>query len=363
MALVHPATPPFGYVHQISHRRGNMSIKTYTLKSTQLTYLVITWPYAEETANLAKRCPSKCQFHLTCDILYQIVRSRTQPESQRAFNVASKPARDWAMSDPPKQTVRTSGPRPTGPLETLASQVLHHVATDSRSVHEDVRQKQIAWICDAVATMDPERRERQLEALLSEGLSVDDFIDDRIPAAARALGQRWRDDTMSFADVTIAVSRLQAMLRDIPATHNMVRRVKTMGEAPIAVIVPHGENHTLGAIVVTNQLRREGHAVRLMLGQSNYENAQEIVDHGAKIAMISASVGMQINTVQQLVETIRRLTKGRVPIAVGGSILTDNANVKARTGADVTSTNPREALSLCEQMIPSLDAALSGYLD
>jgi hypothetical protein len=46
-----------------------------------------------------------------------------------------------------------------------------------------------------------------------EGVSVTDIIDVVLPAVARNAGQRWMDDEISFADVTIVTARLQETVR------------------------------------------------------------------------------------------------------------------------------------------------------
>jgi hypothetical protein len=46
-----------------------------------------------------------------------------------------------------------------------------------------------------------------------EGVSVTDIIDVVLPAVARNAGQRWMDDEISFADVTVVTARLQETVR------------------------------------------------------------------------------------------------------------------------------------------------------
>jgi hypothetical protein len=52
-----------------------------------------------------------------------------------------------------------------------------------------------------------------LARMRQEGIPVEDIIDVVLPEVARSAGQRWMDDEISFADVTIVTARLQETVR------------------------------------------------------------------------------------------------------------------------------------------------------
>jgi hypothetical protein len=52
--------------------------------------------------------------------------------------------------------------------------------------------------------------------LIDAGLSVEDVCLDHLAPAARCLGEWWETDRLPFTDVTMATSRIQAMLRRMP---------------------------------------------------------------------------------------------------------------------------------------------------
>ncbi len=255
------------------------------------------------------------------------------------------------MSDQPERSPSPDDRDRTARLRSLASEAIAQVAEDQTHTSGPLYEAWVERLSDAAQDANPRARDRVIDDMLTSGVTREELIDDFIPAAARALGERWREDQAGFAEVTIGVARLQAILRELSDGRGMLSLKPRVRGPHIGMIVPEEENHTLGALVTTNQLRRDGYSVRLILGQSAAEVAEEIVEYGVEVAFLSASVGTRLESVQSLVDAIRSRTRTRVPIVVGGSILRDHPNVSSITGADLATTDPKEALTQCEQMI------------
>jgi NAD(P)-dependent dehydrogenase (short-subunit alcohol dehydrogenase family) len=117
------------------------------------------------------------------------------------------------------------------------------------------------------------------------------MADAYIPAAAQHLGSNWVSDRLCFAEVTIATARLQALVRAI-GTRWGGDPAHLPGRRSVLMIVPDTEQHTLGAVVATGQMRRMGLSedlagAALLLGSraGAYINGQTIVvDGGSTIA-------------------------------------------------------------------------------
>ena len=131
------------------------------------------------------------------------------------------------------------------------------------------------------------------------GVSAEDMADHFIPAVARSLGDLWCSDQLGFADVTIGVARLQAMLRDFGDTwsgdHGMNPDAST-----VLLVVLDGAYHTLGAFVIAGQLRRKGLSVRVFLA-ANPENIAEACRMTQYDAVfISSNVGENLEKLRKL---------------------------------------------------------------
>ncbi|MEM6304637.1 MAG: cobalamin B12-binding domain-containing protein [Pseudomonadota bacterium] len=161
------------------------------------------------------------------------------------------------------------------------------------------------------------------------GISDAELVDHYIPSVARAMGELWVADRLDFAAVSIGSSRLQNMMRTLD-----VRRQAPTDQTyrSALVIVPEGVQHTLGATVISHQLRRAGVEVTLEL-EANASKVERLIDDMRPGAlMISASCQENLESLARLVDMGR--SGWGLPVLIGGSITLGPANVREQTGAD-----------------------------
>jgi len=187
-----------------------------------------------------------------------------------------------------------------------------------------------------------------LQQAQQAGIAREDIADFYIPALARDLGDDWCSDNLSFAAVTIGVSRLQAMLRELGPEWAGDQSANPAAPS-VLLIVGQDVYHTLGAMVLSGQLRRKGLSVRLMLGADPQELAQKLAKTSYDAVFISASSGESLESLRRIVYVIRTSSKTLLPVVIGGTILEveNQYDVTALTGADHATNVPSEALELC----------------
>ncbi|WP_342077604.1 cobalamin B12-binding domain-containing protein [Yoonia sp. SS1-5] len=201
---------------------------------------------------------------------------------------------------------------------------------------------------EAALSADREACVEVMKDALHGGLRPEDMADLYIPALARDMGQDWCEDQLGFAQVTIGVSRLQSMLRDLGPAWS-ADSVAHPAAPAIMLVVPEQAHHTLGAMVLAGQLRRKGLSVRLVLGMRRTELVKLVELASFDAVFISASCGERLETLRRIVDVIGVAASRRPPVVIGGSILDveDKENVTALTGADYATGCPDEALRLC----------------
>ncbi|MEO1641587.1 MAG: cobalamin-dependent protein [Pseudomonadota bacterium] len=206
----------------------------------------------------------------------------------------------------------------------------------------------IALLEDAALSPDAGGVQRSVSDALALGARPDDLADFYIPAIARAMGDRWCEDQMSFASVTIGVSRLQTMLHILGPQWRAERAISPTAPA-IMLVVPEDAHHTLGAMILSGQLRRRGFSVRLVLGAKPAEIAQRVCRTTFDAVFVSAARGQTLDSLRQIIENIKTVADNPPPIVVGGSILDVQsvADILALTGADHATGKPDEALRIC----------------
>jgi len=218
----------------------------------------------------------------------------------------------------------------------------------------------------SVASTDPITNEKDLLAELSNlvlgplkgelsdihalamraGVSAEDMADVYIPTVARHLGEQWCTDEVGFAEVTIGSARLQAMLREL-GEEWAADQWMNPDASTVLLVVPDGTHHTLGAFVLTGQLRRKGLSVRLLLGATSQSIYQPCAHTQFDAVFISASIGDKLETLRKIVDSIKVAHVTVPPVVIGGSLLETTADVVALTGADYTAKTADEAITLC----------------
>lgn len=172
------------------------------------------------------------------------------------------------------------------------------------------------------------------------------IADHYLPAVARKLGEEWCDDVKSFSEVTIGVSRLQRLLRDLGPEWRADTTDQLEMPAVLLLTSP-GADHTFGAKVLVGQLRRRGLSVKLAVGLRPDQVKALLARAHFDAVMISASQSEAFVSLRALIDAIKSITGVVPPVVVGGSICMLNADVKARTGADYVTSDVDEAIHLC----------------
>lgn len=228
------------------------------------------------------------------------------------------------------------------------------VVDDIRSNVED---ELFALLKAAVLNPDPQVCRNAVRSSVAKGARPEDLADFYIPAIAHDLGDLWCEDQLGFASVTIGVSRLQAMMRELGP--NWASDNASDPAAPsILLIVLQDVYHTLGAIVLTSQLRRKGYSVKLLLGCNAEGVAERILHTKYDGVFISSSRGETLDSLRRIIDAMKTSMNNPPPVVVGGSILEveTGENITALTGADYATRIPSEALRLCGLKEMTLEA-------
>jgi methanogenic corrinoid protein MtbC1 len=249
------------------------------------------------------------------------------------------------MADPHKFGVKKEPVVSQAPRGSAGRRIAAAVVEDvSRRLDPDL----LAALELAALSDNPADCKQAVKTALGNGARPEDIADFYIPALARSMGDLWCIDQLSFAGVTIGVSRLQAMLRSLGPNWASDNATGTEN-ASILLLVPQDVYHTLGAIVLSSQLRRKGFSVKLVLGGKPEDIVERLSRTRFEAIFISSSSCETLESLRNIIDIIKTSSVDPRPIVVGGSILdvVEEDDVTAFTGADYATRRPDEALRLC----------------
>lgn len=238
------------------------------------------------------------------------------------------------------------GDRGSDGLALLARSVVARIAT--RETPRPAEQSLVLALARALVEAGPEAFQALRPDLRRARISDADLADVYFPAVARELGCAWAEDRLPFAEVSIATARMQAMLRQFGRDWTSNQLAGT-GGAAVLLVLPEGEQHSLGAMVLAGQLRRQGISVQVQIGADAGALRALAAARWFDCAMVSVACEERLALCAKLVKSLKDGSRGRLWVAVGGAVLDRASDVRSVTGADIATNNARLVLEGARQ--------------
>ena len=156
-----------------------------------------------------------------------------------------------------------------------------------------------------------------LQELVELGFKYDTIVDYCIPLAATKLGEAWVNDTLSFSEATVGSANLQILLKLIADDRQI--SINSSNGKRFLICVHESEQHTLGALVMSDMLRRQGHSLKIKLDAKFSEicDLQNSNDYDA--IFFSCASFLSAKKTAGCVKKIRQTFRYDLPIFLGGS--------------------------------------------
>jgi MerR family transcriptional regulator, light-induced transcriptional regulator len=206
------------------------------------------------------------------------------------------------------------------------------------------KQELTVALARAVTAADPAELQSLRAELRRQRVSESELVDCYFPAVAQHLGCDWAADRASFAEVSIGMARMQSILHDVSRDW-ISNHAAQPDSATALILLPEGEQHCFGALLLLAQLRRRGVSVQLLIGARPEEMRAVMQGRNFDCVMISVGCEEKLEIARRLVKAIRAGAGVPVRVAVGGAVLLRPVDVKQRTGADIVTSDPAEALA------------------
>jgi methanogenic corrinoid protein MtbC1 len=182
-------------------------------------------------------------------------------------------------------------------------------------------------------------------------VAVETLFLDLLAPAARELGRMWEDDRCLFSDVTVALGRLQRIMRGLSPAFGTEVDLPADGRRALLIPAP-GEQHTFGLSMVAEFFRRAGWDVVCELDARTVDPVGLVRSEWFDVIGISAGVDARVDWLKSGIAAVRHASRNRaIGVMVGGPIFTGDPGRAAAIGADATATDGRQAPVLAEQLL------------
>ncbi|MEQ5871661.1 cobalamin-dependent protein [Sagittula sp. NFXS13] len=234
-------------------------------------------------------------------------------------------------------------------IRFLVEAALQSVAAKKHVCVPSTREEWIDKLCVEIMSESETSHRSVITALMATGVSSEDVFQIYVPAAARRIGELWVLDKVTFVQVTIGASRLQALFHDESQSPQgkWLDRTVPLGQS-ILMILPETEDHTLGAFVAADQFRRHGLWVRMAIRLKPLEVVRAIEEGSFSMLGMSLASRKSVQHAEELIRFLRTTLDVCPPIVIGGKYVLDADDIEERTGADFAVKSVREAISRCK---------------
>lgn len=182
-----------------------------------------------------------------------------------------------------------------------------------------------------------------VDVLRARGLTLETIFLYLLAPTARLLGDLWKEDVLTFTDVTVGLARLQQLLRELSSPFENEVDQPVHGHRALIAPAP-GEQHTFGMLMVEEFFRRAGWDVSggpRMAGEVVQLVRREWYD----VVGLSVSCDILLDELSGMIQSIRRASRNRgVGVLVGGRLFIEHPDFVARVGADATAVDGRQAI-------------------
>ena len=203
---------------------------------------------------------------------------------------------------------------PEEAVVSLAREVLARLA--KRLKEPPSIPEKVETLTSALIGPEPRTAASFIEEQINEGMDVETLYLTYIAESARKLGEWWETDQITFAQVTVGIGRIYAIMRTIS---HRIAPIKIPDKRGAFFAAVPGDNHTLGVKMAADLARKDGWDIELALDQDHDDLVENITTLNPLLIGLSAAGNHALPNLAKLVLALR-ISVPNALIVVSGNI-------------------------------------------
>lgn len=198
----------------------------------------------------------------------------------------------------------------------------------------------------------------EIEALVarvqSRGASWESILVDLLAEAARSLGEEWSEDSLSFAEVSVALCRMHGILRRFPAQNDdtPTRFDRNVRRPSILLATAPGDQHIFGVMMIAEFFRKDGFTVETDPCATKQSLKSRLSKKSFDLLGISASWEGVLDTLPATLTSLRKASANpSLQVMIGGPALSLNPEAVADCNADALISDANQAASVARCLL------------
>lgn len=239
------------------------------------------------------------------------------------------------------------------PRLLLAHKGAASLAAEAGVLGELPTREHIAEFAGLVLVQDATAASRYIEAMVDQGFLLETLYLHLLAPAARHIGELWSQDLCDFVEVTMALGRIQHVIREFSPAFRETRENAPVEARRMLLAPAPGEQHAMGLMMLREFFLRAGWEVVGGPSTSSEEVAVQLATQWFDVIGISVGSECRLNGLAAWLAALRRVSYNpSVRIMLGGPELTANPQLAELLGADATASDARTAVLEAEILAP-----------
>jgi len=203
---------------------------------------------------------------------------------------------------------------------------------------------------EALLRGDRQAASKMILESVGQGTAIKDIYLNVFQPCQREIGRLWQTNQISVAQEHYCTAATQMIMSQL---YPNIFATEKNGRRMVATCVG-GELHEIGARMVADFFEMEGWDTYFLGANTPMESIlRAIVDRGADVLAISATMTFHIDKVASLITEVRKAgLDGKTKILVGGYPFNIAPNLWHSVGADGYARDAQQALRMVEGLIP-----------
>lgn len=217
-------------------------------------------------------------------------------------------------------------------------------APGKRVAAKAVAEREIAELACLCIAPEEDASRAYVSATLNAGLPAEALYLELLGPTARHLGRLWEQDACDFTQVTVGLWRLQQIAHEVaPLLQADPQPTRAPGRRILLSPAP-GEQHTLGAFMVSEFFLRAGWDVWGAPTATLDDLLRLVREQWFDVAGLSSGCRTHLDRLTAAIAKIRQASRNPcIGVMVGGPVFIDSPDLVAAVGADATARDGRHA--------------------
>jgi methanogenic corrinoid protein MtbC1 len=217
-----------------------------------------------------------------------------------------------------------------------------------------LNEEQICKITELLLDTEEGAFELAITVLKTHGSSINYIVLELIPEIAIRLGKHWEDDTLSFAEVSIGVGRLERVIHKLDYLFQATQLEKRQNKSILISPFPDSQ-HSLGTLILSNFFTYSGWQVYRPTNNGLNAIIHEIQSKHQHALGISISTYEQLEELPSLIELLKEKSNNpQIIVLIGGPLYNRSPEKFNHIQADVKAFTPEESVQKLDQHLSLL---------